>query len=369
MSRILAFGTFPGRIGGGRMSRVHFVVFLLGAASSTPALHATSRRLSSQYQTDKLTLSDAEVGDECGWSVATDGDLIVVGSIFSDNDAGNRSGGAYIFQSLDDGGWTEMQKLTASDGADDDRFGAAVAIAGNLIVVGAHRDINETDRNGSAYVFRRLDDDDGQNWTHVQTLTGDAANDRFGRSIAIAGNLIVVSAHLDADIEQGAGAVYVFKSFDDENNFTKVAKFSASDAAQSDRFGYSVALVGNVIIAGAYRDDDAGSNSGSAYVFQSLDNGTTWSEVQKLTASDSAAGDNFGISIAMTRNILVVGARAVDDESRSFNNSGAAYVFLSLDDGESWDQVQKLTASDAKSNNAFGHFRLHRRQSHRRWCL
>ena len=139
----------------------------LCGAVSTPTLSATSRRLSSQFQTAKLTASDGAAEGEFGFSVAIDGNLIVVGSKRDDH-AGEHSGSAHVFQ--DDGTtWTFMQKLTASDAAEGDEFGINVAIDGKLIVVGAWHDDHAGFVSGAAYVFRSSNG--GTTWTEMQKLT------------------------------------------------------------------------------------------------------------------------------------------------------------------------------------------------------
>ena len=164
------------------------------ACAATPAWTESSRRLSSEYLTAQLTVSE---GYWLSSSVAIAGDLVVVGAV---SDA--FSGVAYVFQSLDGGeNWTQVQNLTARDAAAGDWFGTSVAIAGKFIVVGASG-IQFVYVPGSAYVFRTLDD--GTTWAQVQKLRASDADesiasrgDRFGTSVAIAGNLIVVGALWD----------------------------------------------------------------------------------------------------------------------------------------------------------------------------
>ena len=122
------------------------------------------------------------------------------------------------------------------------------------------------------------------------------------------------------------------------------AKLTASDGAANDHFGVSVAIAGDTIVVGAYGDDDSGSDSGSAYVFTRT--GTTWTEQTKLTASDGAAGDQFGTSVAITGDTIVVGAD-LDDTA-----SGSAYVFTRT--GTAWMEQAKLTASDGAAVDSFG---------------
>ena len=126
-------------------------------------------------------------------------------------------------------------------------------------------------------------------------------------SVAIAGDTIVVGAWLDDDNGTDSGSAYVFTRTG--TTWTEQAKLTASDGAADDQFGISVAIAGDTIVVGAYRDDDNGTDSGSAYVFTRT--GTTWTQQAKLTASDGAADDQFGSSVAIAGDTIVVGANHV----------------------------------------------------------
>ena len=132
------------------------------------------------------------------------------------------------------------------------------------------------------------------------------------------------------------------------DQYAQIAKLAASDGAIVDRFGYSVAIDGDTVVVGAIDNDDGGSESGAAYVFRTTDGWDTHIEL-KLMAADAAANDNFGYSVAINGNTVVVGA------IQSLNaGSGVAYVFRTSDGGATYDEVAKLTASDATSGYQFG---------------
>jgi FG-GAP repeat len=234
------------------------------------------------------------------------------------------------------------QKLTAIDAAAGDRFGDSVAISGDTIVVGAAFDDDSGDASGSAYVFVRS----GLTWTQEAKLTADdgAVGDRFGDSVAISGDTIVVGAEFDDGVGDASGSAYVFVR--SGTNWSEQEKLTASDAAAGDRFGKSIAFSGDTIVVGAAFDDDSGASSGSAYVF--VRSGTNWSEQEKLTASDAAAGDGFGHSVAISGDTIVVGATFEGVAS----NLGSAYVFVRS--GTSWTQDAKLTAHDGVAGDEFG---------------
>jgi hypothetical protein len=263
-------------------------------------------------QTAKLTASDGAASDYFGSSVSVSGDYAIVGA-YLDDDKGNESGSAYIF--LRSGtSWSQQAKLTASDGAAYDNFGYSVSISGNYAIVGATGD----DGKGSAYVFKR----DGTTWSQQQKLTAsDGANgDRFGYSVSISGDYAIAGAWGDDDNGSSSGSAYIFKRVD--TTWSPQAKLTALDGAVDDAFGYSVSISGDYAIVGAFYDDvNVMVDSGSAYIF--LRSGTSWSQQPKLTASDGAAGDRFGYSVSISGDYAIVGAYLDDDNGSS---SGSAYI-------------------------------------------
>jgi len=300
----------------------------------------------------KLLASDGALGDDFGISVAISGDTLVVGAHGS---GGN--GAAYVFKRNQDGvdNWGQTKKLTASDGSSDDRFGNAVAISGDTIVVGAEWDDDNGTQSGSAYVFER-NKDGADNWGQVQKLTASdgASTDLFGTSVAISGDTIVIGSFYDDDDGTDSGSAYIYsRNQSGADSWGQVKKLTASDGAGGDRFGNSVSISGDTVVVGAYWDDENGGNSGSAYVFErNHDGADNWGQVQKLTASDGAGSDYFGDSVAISSDTVIVGACLDDDNG---NNSGSAYVFERNQDGaDNWGQVQKLIASDGTTDDQFG---------------
>jgi FG-GAP repeat len=313
-----------------------------GAGTDSGSAYVFVRSGTTWSQQKKLTASDAAAEDLFGWSVAVSGNTVVVGA-FSDDDRGFGSGSAYVFV-RSGSSWSQQQKLTASDGAVGDSFGVSVAVDGDTAVVGAHLDDDAGLRSGSAYVFVRS----GSSWTEEAKLIAiDAAiiTGEFGFSVAVSGDTAVVGSWHDDDVGPRSGSAYVFVR--SESSWTEEAKLAASDAAAEDLFGASVAVDGDTVVIGAFGNDDAGTDSGSAYVF--VRSGTTWSQQQKLTASDAAAEDLFGASVAVSGDTVVVGAFGNDDAG---TDSGSAYVFVRS--GSSWSQQQKLTASDGAVGDSFG---------------
>jgi hypothetical protein len=181
--------------------------------------------------------------------------------------------------------WMEEQKILASDGNAGDFFGYSVSISGDYAIVGATYGNGNVIDSGSAYIFKR----DGTNWVEQQKLTASdgAANDWFGYSVSIDGDYAIVGAYGDDDNGNASGSVYIFKW--DGTNWVKHQKLLASDGDTNDQFGWSVSISGDYAIVGAIYDDDKGTNSGSAYIFQR--DGVGWSQQAKILASDGNANE------------------------------------------------------------------------------
>ncbi len=311
-------------------------------------------------QVEKLTASDAQAGDNFGWSVAVSGDTAVVGANQEDAE-GNLAGAAYVFQ-RDQGGadnWGEVKKLLASDADAGDSFGGSVAVSGDTAVIGTCCESAGGSLAGAAYVFQR-DEGGADNWGEVEKLTAsDAqAGDFFGISVAVSGDTAVVGANQEdaagAGSNTGNGAAYVFgRDQGGADNWGEVKKLTASDAEAGDRFGNSVAVSGDTAIVGALFEDAGGDDAGAAYVFRRDHGGAgNWGEVKKLLASDADTNDLFGQSVAVSGDTAVVGAI---QEAAGGGNAGAAYVFQRSQGGAgNWGEVEKLTASDAQGGDSFG---------------
>ena len=179
----------------------------------------------------------------------------------------------------DDGNWpaTETQKLIAPDGERSDQFGISVSVSGDTAIIGANRDdTNIGSDSGSAYIFERNTDDNG-NWLTIplQKLTASdgAESDYFGYSVSISGDTAIIGAYGDDDNGAETGSAYIFKKNSDGTWSKTVKLVAGDDGAAEDRFGYSVAVSDENIVIGAYQDDDDnnGANSGSAYI---RDNGS-----------------------------------------------------------------------------------------------
>jgi hypothetical protein len=271
-------------------------------------------------QQAKLEPPDGISDDQFGTWVALSGDTAVIGAVHHFV-AGARTGAAYVFV-RSGATWTQQAELTAADGADDDQLGAAVAVAGDTVAVGAAS--AGPAHAGAVYMFVRS----GTTWTQqARLISADgAALDHFGTSIALSGDTAVIGASGNDQAGPDAGAAYVFVR--SGTAWAQQAKLTAADGAGSDSFGASVALAGDTALIGSEFNSQLGAAAGAAYVFAR--SGTSWSQQTKLTAADGAAVDFFGASVALSGDSAVIGAPGRDDLGSS---SGAAYVFAPAGNG------------------------------------
>ena len=301
-------------------------------------------------QVVKLTASDAAANAHFGYDVAISGDTIVVGAFGNSN----YTGAAYVFERNAGGmdSWGQVQKLTASGGSIHDFFGEFVDISGDTIVVGAPM---ADSYSGTAYIFER-NTGGKDNWGQVAELlptTSPDSDARFGWSVAISGGTAVVGAYYDGTY--APGSAYVFgRNQGGTDNWGEVQKITGQDTADFDRFGYAVDIAVDTIVVGARDHDDGDSETGAAYVFErNQGGGDQWGQVQKLTAADAAEHDQFGHSVAICGDQIVVGTPYVD---QSGSNSGTAYLFTRNQDGQDyWGQVRELTGSDTGNGDYFGY--------------
>jgi hypothetical protein len=333
-----------------------------GAASEAGAAYVFERNeggAGNWGQVKKLTASDAAINDNFGKAVSIDGDTLVVGAPATVNFS--TYGAAYVFERNEGGAanWGEKKKLQPSDPGANDKFGSSVAVSGTTVLVGSPRNDDSGESTGAAYFFERDNGGDG-NWGQIKKVTASdrAAGDWFGHSAALSGDTAIIGALLanggPSDPFADAGAAYVFdRDLGGADNWGEVAILVASDAAADDELGVSVGISGDTAIVGSNRNDDAGTDSGSAYVFGRDEGGAdNWGEVKKLTASDAAAGDELGQSVAISGDTAVVGALKNDAPG---GDSGSAYVFGRAQGGaDNWGESGMLAPSDIAAGDQLG---------------
>jgi MYXO-CTERM domain-containing protein len=296
----------------------------------------------SWVESAKLVAQGIVAADAFGSAVAMDGDTVAVAAVTDDEPAAVNAGSAFVFLRAGTT-WSQQAKLIASDPTPNQEFGSDLAIEGDTLVVGAQH--NSGSAPGKAYVFKRT----GTTWSELQKLDRpDPTNhDIYGSAVTIDGETIMVGAafHPGTTVSQ-SGAVYVFR-LGTGGLYSLEQKLVPNDPVANGEFGSDLALEGNRAVIGALRANNAGVATGAAYVFERT--GTTWTQVQKLTASDGQNQDLFGIRLSLSSTRLLIGASLDDDKG---TDAGSAYLFeLS---GGSWQQAAKLIASDGAGGDRFG---------------
>ncbi len=339
--------------------------------------------------------------DKFGISVAISGNTIVIGAENESSNAKGVNGIATDYLSFSSGAvyifirsgntWTQQAYLKSSNSKTGDNFGHSVSISGDTVVVGADNESsnaigvngNQTNiaapQSGAAYVFTRT----GTTWSQQAYLkaSNTDSSDHFGQSVSVSGNSIVVGALFEAsnatgvNADQGnnsipqAGAAYVFSRTG--NTWSQQAYLKASNSQEDDGFGWSVAISNNTIVVGAHFEDSGATGvngnindnsaigAGAAYVFSR--SGSTWSQQAYLKPSNTDSTDNFGTSVAISEDTIIIGAAQEDSGATSVNgdqgdtkaNSGAVYMFIR--NGSTWNQQAYLKASNSGSFDYFGH--------------
>ena len=294
-----------------------------------------------------LRPSDAVAGDVFGVSTAVEGNLAVIGAVFA-GDLGVNAGAAYVFRyDPVNQVWNEETKLLASDGVAGDVFGIAVDLSMGRIIVGAEGVDDLGLSSGAAYVFRF--DAGTASWVEEAKLKASdgAASDFFAHEVGLSGDVAVVSGVLDDDLGNNSGSAYVFRHDPISGIWNQERKLLASDGAAGDAYGISVDVDGDFVIVGSEGDDDQGSASGAAYIYQF--DGTVWGGESKLTATNGDPADFYGHFVAIDANSALVGSPLDDDLG---NNSGAAYFYGF--DGTAWGNETKMTAAAGATNDWLG---------------
>lgn len=299
----------------------------------------------------KLTSSTGSGSDYFGIATDMSNGRIAVGA-YLDDDLGSNAGAVFLYEH-DGQSWVETQVVTPGDPNSSDYFGFSLVFAGETLIVSAYLDDERASDGGAVYIFEP--DTDGA-YVQVQKLTAsDGANsDQFGYRLDADGDDLIVGARLD-DNERGgdAGAAYVFTR--DAGLYQERGKLIASDGAASDYFGRDVAIEGDLAVIGANLDDNEnGSDAGAAYVWQRL--GQVWIEQQKLVAGDGAGNDIYGASVDTDGERIVVGARFArhDQNPTSYPDNGSAYIYEF--DGGAWAESGKLLPTQLENSAYYGEF-------------
>lgn len=304
-----------------------------GSAAGSAYVFVRSGSIWSQQQKLIEGPLSGVINDNFGGSVSVDGDTALIG-VRGNDDLGSNAGAAYVFV-RSGSSWSKQQKLTAADAVAGDRFGYSVSLDEDTALIGMFEAEGDDVVTSGAYVFVR----GGSVWTQEQKLVPsdlDQPDDAFGTSVSLDGDTALVGAYLEDDKGSNSGAAYVFVR--NASVWSQQQKLLASDGSSGDRFGESVSLAGDTVLIGAYQDDDNGVNSGSAYAF--VRSGNVWAHSQKFVASDGAAGDYFGGAVSLDGDTALISAYeddGLDSLGGQVANQGGVYVFRVATVGASSD--------------------------------
>jgi hypothetical protein len=309
-----------------------------GAATRTGIVHVFEPSRSGWQSTSRFFDANGTGRQGFGQSIASKGTDAIVGAPLANSNAGR----AFVFTA---NGTTFQQQgtLIASDAAANDGFGTTVSIDGNVAIVGSP--FRGNTNTGAAYVFNRV----GSTWSPgpILTLASPAANDIFGIALLLEGNEALISS-FDPNafpFPSNGGRVHVWTN--NAGTWTEGPTLRPNDASTGKGFGSALARSGNWLVVGATGDSQGTQNAGAAYVFERVSN--NWVQRQKLLASDPIAGAQYGGAVATDGNWIVVGAPNANGKTAK---SGAAYVYQLS--GNTWQFAGKLFASDGVTNDAFG---------------
>ena len=309
-------------------------------ATATSPLADSASFESALGSSQKVVIDSGAQGDFFGWAVAIDGDTALVGAYGVKVGVHKQQGLAYIFTETD-GVWTLAATLTANDGRPFDTFGSAVALSNGIAAVGAYQ---ADGGRGYVYVYTGS----GAHWTQKAKLSTDTTVDEcLGWSVGVSGSTVLAGAPFAEIDGKQFGAVYAYAPT--AGVWGQTQEITASDAGLGDFFGNAIATDGaNVVIGADSATIGANTTQGAAYVFKN--SGGTWVEQAKLIADDGAAFDNFGRAVAISGSTILVGAPYVVIDDNAFE--GAVYAYDGA--GATWQQRQKLLASDGTANTYFG---------------
>lgn len=305
-----------------RIATMNYPICVLAAGAGALVMLVAGARAET-----RILPVDATPGEQFGFTVALSGDMLAVGSRW-DNEAGDQTGSVSLFR-FDGATWIFEDEITPPDVLPADQFGFWLDLDGGVLAVGAPS-VSTGSHPGAVYVYRF----DGADWVFEDKVTpDDAANgDQFGFQVALDGDTLVGTSAFHAD-ERGAAWVFVR----DGSSWSQEQKLTADDGVAGDFFGGGVALEGDTVVVGAEREN----GQGAAYVYQRSMG--TWTQEAKLLATARGDGDEFGHSVELMGDEIVVGA--------PLDGAGSAQVFLRA--GGSWDPGELLVPSDGAAGDEF----------------
>lgn len=316
-------------------------------------------------QVQKIVSHDRGIKDQFGRSLAVSGNYMIVGARYenhnlSGTDSLDRAGSVYLFERNVQGVWEEVQKIIPADRDVKDEFGFSVAIDSAYAIVGASQ---KNGKQGAAYVIERSANG---TWEIVQKLLGSSMyyNIHYGSAVQLQGDVAVVSASSDFYDENGenslssAGAAYIYERIGNAN-WVLQQKIVAADREKYNYYGIDLSLDGNYLAVSSIGHDkdeygfDSIPDAGAVYMYKY--DGNSWNQEQKLVSIDRSKEANFGSSLDIHGNRLIIGESHGDFDENGIDSlvsAGSAYYY-ELDGGE-WEFRQKLLAYDREDRDWFG---------------
>ncbi|QPB82040.1 hypothetical protein CWC22_003055 [Pseudoalteromonas rubra] len=293
---------------------------------------------------DRLLANDGKAEDYFGYGAAIDGNTVVVGAHKADINGINDGGVGYVYV-LGEKGWQQQAKLVAKPLSADDTLGGKVVLKNDIAMLGGMRRDDKGKDAGAVVAFARKAD----TWTQTEIFTAPDAKpgDAFGQSVAFTDKLLVIGAPRNDAKANDAGAAYIYTRSGDTWRYQ--SKIMASDGAAGDLFGIDVAVDGNTIVVGADLHDKTAENAGAVYIY--VQDGEQWHQQAKLMASDGGDTDIFGVRVAISGDTALISARRDDVEGLGVD-AGSAYIFERK--GTRWTEAQKLTSPDGAADDRFG---------------
>jgi len=298
-----------------------------------------------QCETQKIQPAGLVNMDAFGRSVSVSSDTLFVGTL-GDDTIGANVGAVYAYDRTP-GGWVFSQKITHPDATSNSQYGNSSAVRGDIALIANH--INGP---GKVYAYSRI----AGVWTPTQTITSSNAQTlwHFGHHLALDSNgtTCVIGQMADGTNGMDAGSAFIFELVG--GTWVETERLVGNDTTTGDRLGRTVAISGNFALVGA--DRQGAGNEGAAYVFERNDQGTpldptddTWPQVARLQPAGVQAGDLFGLGVAISGNVALVGSNA---DVVGTVRMGSVYVFERL--GGVWTEVQRFNGNDGKEGDGFG---------------
>lgn len=313
----------------------------LFAAPNIDSFDKQVSAINSYFETQKLIANDGNKDDAFGLSLSIYGDWAMIGA--SRKDSRNKLGFVYVYK-FNGIQWIQTQKLYSSD-PNGVFFGHSISIYGKRVLISENRNNTNGDFSGAAYIFEF----DGIQWHEKQKLiaSDNASGDQFGYSVSIHGNYALIGApYEDHPLFPNSGSAYIFEY--DGSKWNEIKKLIASDGREFDFFGFSVSLSGNKALIGAWGNDRIFANeAGAAYLFEY--DGSTWNETQIFISSSEFSSEKSGYSVSISDDRFIIGAKGAEQFNKP--SSGASYVYNF--DGLNWNET-KLIASDSLADDEFG---------------